>query len=518
MSEFTLANLASFKNTKESNTTLQNIAIIDLGSNSFHLIIARLVNGSIQVISRLKQKVQLANGLDDNNILNKKAINRGVNCLRRFAEYLENFPKENVKVVGTYTLRSAVNKNEFLEEAKKVFPFHIDIISGETEAKFIYSGVMHSQSDEGRKFIIDIGGGSTEMIIGDKFMPLKVSSSNMGCVSFGLKFFPNGEISPINFENAKNAALVIIKNLLNDYKKLGWEKVLGSSGTIKTVQQVIMATIDPDGFISYDYLNILKNKVLLVSHFRQIKLAGLRSDRVDVFVPGLAILMALFEAFNIDKMRYSDSALREGLLYSFDNSFQDENIRTRSIQSLILQYSIDLPYAKRVAKTLSSLIAQYRFWDQEWQYNKISEILYYAVILHEIGLVINYPHFQRYSAYILQHSILQGFNIKEHNLLVILVRSCQETFKIDDLSYINGYKEKDILIALRLLRLAILFNKTRESTRLPEIFSLTLDQNKINNWRLTFPSDYLKEHFLLKKDLENESNLLEKLELPLFFE
>ncbi|SUB22580.1 exopolyphosphatase [Pasteurella bettyae] len=167
----------------------KEIAAIDLGSNSFHMIVARIVNGSIQVLSRLKRKVQLAAGLDENNLLDQAAITRGVNCLSLFAERLQGFSPENVNVVGTYTLRSAVNNQEFLRQAQAVFPYPIRIISGETEAEMIYAGVSHTQPEQGRKLVIDIGGGSTEMIIGDNFTPLLVNSRSMGCVSFAQQFF-----------------------------------------------------------------------------------------------------------------------------------------------------------------------------------------------------------------------------------------------------------------------------------------------------------------------------------------
>ena len=196
----------------------REIAAIDLGSNSFHMIVARIINGSIQVLSRLKQKVRLADGLDEHNVLSQEAIERGVNCLALFAERLQGFAPEDVNVVGTYTLRRAVN----------------NIISGQTEAKTIYAGVCHTQPESGRKLVIDIGGGSTEMIIGDDFTPLVAESRHMGCVSFAKKFFPNGEISKENFEQARQSAVNKIEDLSWEYRKLGWQSVLGSSGTIKT--------------------------------------------------------------------------------------------------------------------------------------------------------------------------------------------------------------------------------------------------------------------------------------------
>lgn len=517
MQNLTSSILLSENLVKEPKSNIRQIATIDLGSNSFHMIIARIVNGSVQVISRLKQKVQLANGLDENNVLSKQAIDRGVSCLARFAERLKGFPVENVKVVGTYTLRQAVNSDVFLQEAKKVFPYPISIISGEMEARTIYSGVAHTQPEKGRKLVIDIGGGSTEMIIGDEFIPIVANSRNMGCVSFGLRYFSQGQISLENFEEAKNAAFNTIVDLIPIYKKIGWKQVWGTSGTIKTVYQAIIANIDSTGLIRPEYLSILKNKVLTVSHFKDLKLAGLRADRVDVFVPGLAILMALFEAFEISKMEYSDGALREGIIYSLDNSFQVKNIRERTVKGLAEQFSIDLRYANQISQTIKKLARFYTLWNKSWQREEILEILYCAALLHEVGLVINYPYMHKHSAYILQNIDLPGFDKKLKKLLVTLVRYHQQSFKRIDLQHINEYSEKDILVALRLLRLAILLNKTRQTTFLSEDFSLVVDKEHLDDWYLTFPEGYLTQYPLLKKELYAEDKFLRKSGLHLYF-
>ena len=299
---------------------VREIAAIDLGSNSFHMIVARIVNGSIQVLSRLKQKVKLAEGLDENAVLNQEAITRGVNCLALFAERLQGFPVENVNVVGTYTLRRAVNNDEFLRQAAKVFPYPINIISGQTEAKTIYAGVCHTQPEKGRKLVIDIGGGSTEMIIGDDFTPLIAESRHMGCVSFATQFVTDGIISPENCQRARQSAINKIEDLGFEYRKLGWQSVLGSSGTIKTVAQVIATNLDPNGTITAERLNALIEQTLQAKHFTELNINGLNQDRVDVFVPGLAILSAVFDVFHIQQMRYSDGALREGVIYSLEKT------------------------------------------------------------------------------------------------------------------------------------------------------------------------------------------------------
>ena len=298
----------------------REIAAIDLGSNSFHMIVARIINGSIQVLSRLKQKVRLADGLDEHNVLSQEAIERGVNCLALFAERLQGFEPKDVMSSALIPYEEQSIMMNFLRQAATVFPYPINIISGQTEAKTIYAGVCHTQPESGRKLVIDIGGGSTEMIIGDDFTPLVAESRHMGCVSFAKKFFPNGEISKENFEQARQSAVNKIEDLSWEYRKLGWQSVLGSSGTIKTVYQVITATLDPNGIITAERLQNLIERTLQASHFEELNIAGLNPDRVDVFVPGLAILSAVFDVFGLENMRYSDGALREGVIYSLEKT------------------------------------------------------------------------------------------------------------------------------------------------------------------------------------------------------
>lgn len=463
----------------------REIAAIDLGSNSFHMIVARIMNGSIQILSRLKQKVQLAEGLDENNVLNQAAITRGVNCLALFAERLQGFAPENVNVVGTYTLRRAVNNDEFLRQAKAVFPYPINIITGKTEAQTIYAGVSHTQPETGKKFVIDIGGGSTEMIIGENFTPILAESRHMGCVSFAKQFFPQGEISQLHFENARQAALMKIEDLAYEYRHLGWDVVLGSSGTIKTVHQVIMANIDPNGLITPERLQQLIKQTLQHTHFEDLKLSGLIEERADVFVPGLAILSAVFETFGIQQMRYSDGALREGVMYSLEKTFQVSNIRERTALGLAEQFTIDQAQAERVHQSVKLLSQQYRHWKKPQLAAEMIEIVLWAARLHEVGIVINHKGMQKHSAYILQNIELPGFDKEQQRLLATLVRYQINLFKLSELSKFARYDEQDVLALVRLLRLAIILNKSRQATEKTEQITLTFNR-ALTHWTLKF--------------------------------
>lgn len=496
---------------------VREIAAIDLGSNSFHMIVARIVNGSIQILSRLKQKVQLAEGLDENNVLNQAAIDRGVNCLALFAERLQGFDPENVNVVGTYTLRRAVNNEEFLRQAKAVFPYPINIITGKTEAKTIYAGVSHTQPEMGRKLVVDIGGGSTEMIVGENFTPLLAESRHMGCVSFAKRFFPNGMISAESFNQARQTALTKIEDLAFEYRNLGWDVAFGSSGTIKTVYQVIMANIDPNGIITKERIDQLIEQTLQVPHFEDLKLPGLIEERADVFVPGLAILSAVFETFSIKQMRYSDGALREGVMYSLEKNFQVTNIRQRTAFGLTEQFNIDQAQAERVYQTAYLLSTQYQAWQKNDLSEEMREILLWAARLHEVGIVINHKGVQKHSAYILQNMELPGFDKEQQRLLVTLVRYQINLFKPSELSKSGRYTDKDILAIVRLLRLAIMLNKPRQATDKTEQIYLEIDRT-LNQWKLKFAEGYLKHTPLIHNELKAEKRLLNDIGLELIFQ
>lgn len=228
----------------------QEFAAVDLGSNSFHMVIARVVDGAMQIIGRLKQRVHLADGLGADNKLSEEAMERGLSCLSLFAERLQGFSPSSVCIVGTHTLRQAQNAADFLKRAEKVIPYPIEIISGNEEARLIFMGVEHTQPEKGRKLVIDIGGGSTELVIGENFEPRLVESRRMGCVSFAQLYFPGGVINKENFQRARMAAAQKLETLTWQYRIQGWNVAMGASGTIKAAHEVLLALGEKDGFIT----------------------------------------------------------------------------------------------------------------------------------------------------------------------------------------------------------------------------------------------------------------------------
>lgn len=495
-----------------SDHTPREFSAIDLGSNSFHMIVARIVNGSIQVLSRIKRRVRLAEGLDENGVLSQEAIDRGVACLALFAKRLQGFSAENVKVVGTYTLRRAVNKDDFLAQAKNVFPYPIEIISGEEEATLIYAGVSHTQAEQGRKLVVDIGGGSTEMSIGDGFTLLRAESRHMGCVSFAKQFFEGDLLSRERFEQAYQTAMQRIADLSEEYRTLGWKNVFGSSGTIKTVSKVLEANGLGDGLITEDRLIDLIEQCLLYRSLTEIRLRGLLEERADVLVPGLAILLALFRTFHIQSMRYSDGALREGVMYGLESGFQVGNIRQRTAIALSEQFNIDQEQAKRVRDTAITLFEQVKQWKNPGQAKEMKSLLHWASLLHEVGISINHYGVHRHSAYIISNRDLPGFDSEQQNLLALLLRYHLKGFKRSDIRGSHRYQHRDILTLLRLLRLAVLLNRSRQATVAPQHLQLTVEKR---HWVLQFESDFLLKNPLVLADLEEERQQLALIELEL---
>ena len=479
----------------------QEFAAVDLGSNSFHMVIARVVDGAMQVLGRLKQRVHLADGLDSNNVLSEEAIERGLTCLALFAERLQGFSPANVTIVGTHTLRQAVNAEDFLQRAADVIPYPIEVISGHEEARLIFMGVEHTQPEKGRKLVIDIGGGSTELVIGEDFEPKLVESRRMGCVSFANLYFPGGTISKENFRRARLAAVQKLETLAWQYRLMGWQYALGASGTMKATCEVLQAMGEKDKLITPERLEKLVEEVLKYKSFDALSLPGLSEDRKRVFIPGLAILCGVFDALAIRELGLSDGALREGVLYEMEGRFRHQDIRSRTAQSLANHYAIDSDQARRVLETTELLYNQWRDQNSKQANPQLAALLKWAAMLHEVGLTINHSGMQRHSAYILQNTNMPGFNQDQQTLLATLVRYHRKAVKVDDMPRLTLFKRKQFLPLVFLLRLGTLLNNQRQATSKPEDLKLETDEG---HWTLTFPRDYFSQNNLVQLDLERE--------------
>jgi len=299
----------------------QHYAVVDLGSNSFHLLITRLNNNKIKTVNKVKSKVRLASGLNEHNELGIDAINRGLDCLNLFAKHLVSIPTNNIRIVATAALRIAKNRDAFLKKANEILPLKIKLLSGEQEANTIYSGVAHTckSNFKQKRLVLDIGGASTELIIGQNYQANKAISLNLGCVSFREKHFTDGQLSEQNFSAAINAANDIIKPICTDFIKLGWQSVVGSSGTMKALAEILTFR-QQAVIVTADFLQEVKQSLITCKNIDAINLEnfafeGLRADRAPVLASGLSILIALFNCLEIKELKLSSGALREGLLF-----------------------------------------------------------------------------------------------------------------------------------------------------------------------------------------------------------
>lgn len=485
------------------------IAAVDLGSNSFHLVIARIVDGALQLLHREKQKVQLADGLDEQQMLSDEAMQRGLSVLRQFAETLKDMPPQAVRVIATYTLRRAKNSARFLQQAQAIFPFPIEVIAGQEEARLIYQGVAHFETYTGQRLVIDIGGGSTEFAIGVDFQPLKLASRNMGCVSFAKFFFQKGKISPKRFERALLLAEQELENIYTGYKATGWQQAVGTSGTIKTIKDIVSGLGWHPHVIRLEHLEKLQQLLLQVEQCEDLNLPGLTEDRKQLLAPGLAILLASFRMLGIDEMVYVDAALREGVLYEMSDRLQHQDIRQHTIQSLIKRYAIDTEQAGRVSQTVEVLWQQtHEAWllGEEWR-----QLLQFACYVYEIGLQINSSSVQRHSAYILNNANLPGFNQEQQRVLASLVRYHRRKIKPDDVSAFYLYRQADFYHALTIFRLAVLLNQKRREDIVP-VFTCIAQPAQLT---LLLPESWYQQHTVLAADLRTEQQFLKRAGLTL---
>ena len=476
------------------------LAAIDMGSNSFHLAIARVDHGEVKKVASMSEKVQLAAGLDENKNLTEAAQQRGLACLSRFVGRLGSVQPNRLRIVATNALRQAKNGHEFIQKAAEILPKHIEIIAGREEARLIYLGVSHTMVNSGRRLVIDIGGGSTELIIGEEFEPIHTESLQMGCVAFTKAFFVDGEINQKSFDKAVVAARKELSGIANTYKEAGWDTLVGSSGTIKACRQITvnMGWSNEKEELTRDGLDKLKEKLLKYKHVAEMEFDGLKEDRRAVLPAGIAILYAIFDVLELDKLVYSDGALREGVMYDLLGRFQHEDIRDRSVQALMGRYNADPKQAERVVN-----MAQHLFdgvADSLKLTTEDSDLLRRAAYLHEIGLAISHAGYHRHGAYLLQHSDIAGFSQIDQNHLSHLVAHHRRKLRSDarvDVMKVGGNK---LVYLCLLLRLAVLLNHSRSDQMLPAI---ELTVGNAQQWQLSV-SGNAAQWPLLVADLHDE--------------
>jgi exopolyphosphatase/guanosine-5'-triphosphate,3'-diphosphate pyrophosphatase len=492
----------------------QTLAAIDLGSNSFHMIVANMVDGNIVVVDRIRESVRLAAGLDRSRNITPEARDRALACLRRFGERIKGLPQDAVSAVGTNTLRKAKNSNDFLIAANDALGFAIETITGLEEARLIYLGVTHSMAGaEGRRLVVDIGGGSTELIIGEQFETLYRESLYMGCVSMSRKWFADGKLTTKAFRSARIQAMLELRPVKRFYSSLGWQNAIGASGTIKAISKVSEQMGWSDAGITTESLKKIGKAMLAAGDIENLKLKGLSDERLPVFPGGVIVLSAVFEALKIDRMLVSDGSLREGLLYDQIDRIGHDDIRDNSIRAFSERFSVDWAHVKRVKNTALFL---YRECAADWKLGdpEFENLLGWAAEVHEAGLALSHGQYHKHGAYLIEHTDLAGFTREQQALLAALVRSHRRKFPnklFDNLAGTPGKKIRKLSV---IFRLAVLLHRSRRDRQFSE---LKLKAGK-NSLKLTFPDNWLEDRPLNKADLIAERKYLQRAGFKLRFE
>lgn len=479
------------------------IAAVDLGSNSFHLIIARISNGTLQPLVKDKQMVRLADGLDSRRHLSDIAMERGLNVLKSFGLAIQNIQPGNVRCVGTFTLRRAKNRNQFLRRARELFDFPIEIISGDEEARLIYQGVAHTTPHEGRRLVIDIGGGSTEFAIGEHFELQQLSSLPMGSLSYTKRFFGDKKIVRGQFRQAELFARQRLEVISPRFINTGWNMAIGCSGTVRALTAYAQThQLITDDNLTLDVLKAIRKNFIAAGTPQKIE--GVEEARQPIVAAGLAILIAIFKEFKIDKLAVSEAALREGVLYELTERMEHHDIRERTVNSLVVRYDIDLEQAHRVTKQIDNLFNALRDQFPKRQADDLHMLLRWAGLLHEIGLHINRRGIQRHSAYILENTELPGFSSDEQQVLSLLTGNYRKRFNRSAFPEFSKYNSDSLMMMVVILRLATLLNIRRLDSFLPDI-EVSGSADSIS---LKFPKSWLKDHSVVDADLQSEAAYL----------
>ncbi len=468
------------------------------------MVVARYSHGQLVIIDRLREMVRLAAGVAENGRIDKDVAARALACLQRFGQRLRDMHADSVRVVGTNALRMAHRKQAFLERAREALGHPIEIIGGMEEARLIYSGVAHTMPNEpGKRLVVDIGGGSTEVIIGEELTPLELESLQMGCVSLSERFFRDGKISAKRFERARLAARLELEPVQAAFRRRGWETCAGSSGTVRAIGEVIHALDATAHAITAAGVARAIDYCIDVGHTRELSLEPITEDRRPVFPGGLAILAEIFSGLEIREMRIAEGAMREGLLYDMLGRYRREDARERTVRAMQQRYHVDTAQAERVEATVLDFLEQTReSWKLEEPLAHLA--LKWAARLHEIGLDVSHSGYHRHGAYLLENADMPGFPREEQRLLARLVGAHRRKLYLAGVEELVPPWDRTAVYLILLLRLAVLLHRGRSATALPPI-ELTVTPRSVE---MRFPSRWLRDHPLTSADLQQEVDYL----------
>lgn len=496
------------------NTPPEIVAAVDLGSNSFHMIVCSLHNGTPQTIDRLREMVRLASGLDENNILDESTQNRALACLERFGQRIRHFPPGSVRIVGTNTLRTAKNAGQFLIKAEQALNHPIHIISGIEEARLIYSGVAYCLSSNANvRLVMDIGGGSTEYIIGTGETPNEKESLYMGCVSVSNAFFKDGLLS----KNAFNQATLFAEQKLEPFQRkfhcLNWDEAIGASGSLRSIAKVLQATNWSNNGITRQGLEKLVAHLNQCNHISELNLPELNPERLPVFPGGVAILYATFKSLGIEQMTVADGALREGLIQDLLGRIYNHDMRSATVQSVADRYHIDKKHATRIKQSINIILKQLSA-NYSWPNDEdCTQFLNWAVDLHEIGIDIAHSQYHKHSAYIIENADLAGFSNQDQVVLAAIIRSHRRKFSAALFNDLPSPWNIHAPYLTLLLRLAVLLHRNRHEQKLPDFKIAIIKSNIV----LQFPNAWLSQSPLTHADLIQEADYLKSAGFKLEF-
>jgi exopolyphosphatase/guanosine-5'-triphosphate,3'-diphosphate pyrophosphatase len=481
------------------------LAAVDLGSNSFHMVVARQEDGQLVIIDRLREMVRLGEGLGPDGQLDPRVSARALACLERFGHRLLHMRANCVRVVGTSALRRARSRQAFLELAQKAIGHPIEVISGREEARLIYSGVVRTLPRAvGRRLIVDIGGGSTELIIGRGYQPIELESLKLGCVTVSSDHFSDGKLSRGRFERAQLATRQEIEPIRRIFLRRGWDTVAGSSGTVRALFEAIRELDPHRAAITPTGLEELIAAFIMAGHTSRLSFASLGPERRPVIAGGLAVLTEIMSSLRIRQMHVADGAMREGVLYDLVGRMTSEDARERTVRSMQSRYHIDRAQAARVERTALDLLRRAR---GTWQFEdptSAAQTLRWAAGLHEIGLDVAHSGYHRHGAYLLEHADMPGFTREDQRLLARLVRWHRRRLELADLDVLEPARRRLAERLILLLRLAVLLHRNRGDSPPPR-FTLHAGRRGLT---LLFAQRSLRRYPLTEADLRSEQDHL----------
>jgi exopolyphosphatase / guanosine-5'-triphosphate,3'-diphosphate pyrophosphatase len=477
------------------------LAAVDLGSNSFHMVVARYVLGQLRIVDRIKETVRLAEGLDGEGGLDPKVMPRALEALARFGERLRTIPSPRVRAIATNTVRALANPQQFLVPAETALGHGIEVVAGREEARLIYLGVAHGNPPEPgrRRLVMDIGGGSTEFIIGQGVEPIERESLQMGSIATTRRFFADGRLGRRRWKDARTEITAELQQFAQAYRRHGWHDAMGSSGTIKAICDVSVALKLTKTSISADGLAQIRERVLGFDRIEDVRLPGLSGERRPIFAGGLLVLDAAFAELGIERMYVSDYALREGVLYDLLGRAGADDPRDASIAALCDRYGVDEAHAARVADTALMLYDQLR-GELNLEPGDRRQLAW-AARIHELGLAIAHSQYHQHGAYVLEHSDIAGFSRTEQQILAALVRNQRRALHLPSFDKLPDRLVPNALHSALVLRLAVLLHRSHSPEPLPPMSLELVDEQSA---LLRVPKRWLDANPLTRADLETE--------------